>query len=79
MPVRETRGFLVADSMGKRVGLVECPLYGTAPDVPDALAVRSGGLLGRHFIVPATAIETIDDLEQLIDLRLPRESLRRFL
>ena len=69
----------MADSRGQSVGHVECPLYGTAPDRPDALAVRSRGLLGRHFIVPAAAIETIDDLEQLIGLRLEREQLQRFL
>lgn len=79
MPIRETTGFLVVDSRGHSVGHVECPLYGTAPDKPDALAVRSRGFLARHFIIPAAAIETIDDLEQLIGLRLKRERLQRFL
>ena len=40
--LRWLTGFLVADRDGKVVGRVECPMYGTAPDVPDALAVRSG-------------------------------------
>ena len=43
-----TSGFLVADVRGRLVGRVECPMYGTAPDVPDALAVRSGFLARRR-------------------------------
>ena len=35
----DTAGFLVADNRGPRViGKVECPMYGTLPDVPDALS-----------------------------------------
>ena len=41
-----TIGYLVADVTGRIVGRVECPMYGTAPDVPDALSVRSGFLSG---------------------------------
>ena len=51
--LRWLNGFLVADREGRVVGRVECPMYGTAPDVPDALAVRSGFLarraLGPHI------------------------------
>ena len=32
----DTTGFLVADNRGRVVGKVECPMYGTLPDVPDA-------------------------------------------
>jgi hypothetical protein len=39
-----TAGFVVSDKEGKLVGRVECPMYGTVPDVPDALAVRAGRL-----------------------------------
>lgn len=53
-------------------------MYGTAPDEPDALAVRSGLLIRQHFIVPTTAIEAIDDLSQVIGLRLDRDQLQRF-
>ena len=36
-------------------------MYGTAPDVPDALSVRSGGFLSRRRrLVPADTIEQID-------------------
>src|ERR1041384_8714672 len=34
-------GYLVADSNGRLVGRVECAMYGTQPEVPDALAVHS--------------------------------------
>jgi hypothetical protein len=35
--VQDTSGFLVADARGRTVGRVECSMYGTAPDEPDAL------------------------------------------
>jgi hypothetical protein len=37
--LRRTAGYIVADRQGRLVGKVECPMYGTAPDVPDALSV----------------------------------------
>lgn len=76
---RDTKGFAVADAHGERVGLVEAPLYGSGPDIPDALAVRSGRLLHRHYIVPAKAIRLIDRDGHVIELRLDRERLQRFL
>ena len=55
--LRWLNGFLVADREGRVVGRVECPMYGTAPDGPDALAVRSGFLARRkRRVVPADAI-----------------------
>ena len=42
--LRDTAGYLVADARGRIVGRVECPMYGTSPEQPDALAVRSGFL-----------------------------------
>lgn len=74
-----TNGFLVADVLGRSVGRVECPLYGTSPEEPDALAVQSGRIFGHHFIVPSAAIETIDARAEVIALRLERRQLRRFL
>jgi hypothetical protein len=54
-------------------------MYGSAPNEPDALAVRAG-LLGRQrFVVPTSAIEAIDDRSRVIGLRLERDELRRFL
>ena len=47
-----TSGFLVADRRGRIVGRVECPMYGTKPDEPDALAVRSGFFSRRRKLVP---------------------------
>ena len=72
-----TTGYLVADARGRVVGRVEAPMYGTSPDVPDALAVRSG-FLRRRRIVPAEAITAIDGRSGVIGLRLVRESIRSF-
>jgi hypothetical protein len=77
--LRWLNGFLVADREGRVVGRVECPMYGTAPDVPDALAVRSGFLARRkRRVVPADAIEDIDDASGVIGLRVGRDSLKSF-
>lgn len=77
--LRWLNGFLVADREGRVVGRVECPMYGTAPDVPDALAVRSGFLARRRRVVPAEAIEDVDDATGVIGLRVGRDSLKSFL
>ena len=74
-----TSGFLVADVRGRVVGRVECPMYGTAPDVPDALAVRSGFFARRRRLVPADAIEDVDGTSGVIGLRVGRDSLKSFL
>ena len=76
-----TGGYLVADSRGRFVGKVECPMYGTAPDVPDALAVKPGfGFLSRRRrIVPVESIEQIDGSSRVIGLRVERETIRSFL
>ena len=74
-----TRGFLVADAQGRFVGRVERPLYGTAPDRPDALAVRSGFLSRRRRLVPAEAIAQIDRATGVIGLNTARDNLLRFL
>ena len=72
-------GYLVADARGKVVGRVEAPMYGTAPDVPDALAVRSGFLSRRRRLVPADTIEQIDGASGVIELSVEREHIKRFL
>lgn len=77
--LRRTAGYLVADKRGKIVGRVECPMYGTAPDVPDALSVRSGFLSRRRRLVPADTIEQIDGQSGVIGLRVEREAIRKFL
>ena len=75
----QTSGFLVADARGRVVGRVECPMYGTEPDIPDALSVRKGFFARRRHVVPAAAIEQIDGTSGVIGLRVERESLRSFL
>ena len=77
--LRRTAGYIVADSRGRLVGKVECPMYGTAPDVPDALSVRAGFLSRRRRLVPADAIDQIDGTSGVIGLRVERESIRSFL
>ena len=75
----QTSGFLVADARGRLVGRVECPMYGTEPDLPDALAVRRGFFARRRRLVPAAAIDQIDGASGVVGLRVERESLRSFL
>ena len=77
--LRWLTGFLVADREGKIVGRVECPMYGTTPDVPDALAVRSGFLARRRRVVPADAIDEVDDSSRMIELSVERNQLQSFL
>jgi hypothetical protein len=77
--LRRTAGYRVADARGRLVGRVERPMYGTAPDVPDALAVRSGFLARRRRVVPASAIEQVDGSNRVIDLSVDREALHAFL
>ena len=77
--LRRTAGFLVADARGRIVGRVECPMYGTSPEEPDALSVRSGWLARRRRLVPAESIEQIDSSSRVIGLRVERESIRTVL
>ena len=71
-----TIGFLVADAKGKIVGTVEGPMYGSAPDVPDAISVRSGFLSRRRSLVPADAISEIDSRTGVIGLSVDRDTSR---
>lgn len=77
--LRRTTGYIVADSRGRLVGKVECPMYGTTPDVPDALSVRRGFFARRRHLVPAEAIDQIDGTSGVIGLRVERDSIRKFL
>lgn len=77
--LRSMSGYLVADCRGRIVGRVECAMYGTAPDVPDALSVRGGLFSRRRRLVPADAIDQIDGASGVIGLRIERDSIRRFL
>jgi hypothetical protein len=79
LDLRETTGYLVADARGRIVGKVECPMYGTSPEKPDALSVRSGLFARRRRLVPAESIEQIDGGSKVIGLRIERESIRTFL
>jgi hypothetical protein len=75
----QTPGYLVADANGRLVGRVECPMYGTAPEVPDALAVRKGFFARRRHLVPANTIDQIDRASGVVGLSVGRESLQHFL
>jgi hypothetical protein len=75
----DTAGYLVADNRGRVVGKVECPMYGTLPDVPDALSVKSGFLSRHRRLVPADTIAEVDPRSEVVALRVARETIRRFL
>jgi hypothetical protein len=77
--LRRTAGYIVADRQGRVVGKVECPMYGTAPDVPDALSVKSGLFSRRRRLVPADTIDQIDGSSGVIGLRVDRDAIRSFL
>ena len=77
--LRQTIGYLVADVKGKIVGRVECAMYGTTRDVPDALSVRSGFFTRRRHLVPAATIQEIDGSSGVVGLNVERESIRAFL
>jgi hypothetical protein len=77
--LRNTLGYVVADRRGHVLGRVEAPMYGTAPDVPDALAVRGGFFQRRRHLVPADAIEEIDGRSGVIGLSVDRRQIRSFL
>ena len=75
--LRRMTGYLVADRRGRLLGRVEAPMYGTAPDVPDALAVRRR-FRGRH-LVSADAIADVDGESGVIGLSVDKEQIPRFL
>jgi hypothetical protein len=75
----DTAGYLVADNRGRVVGKVECPMYGTLPDVPDALSVKSGFLSRHRRLVPVDTIAEVDPRSEVVALRVAREAIRRFL
>lgn len=77
--VADATTFTVVDSRGRKVGRVHAPMFGTQPDTPDAFAVRSGVLGHRHFVVPNAAVAAVDELGQVVALRVPRGALLRFL
>jgi len=74
-----TTGFRVADNDGRIIGTVECPMYGTMPNVPDALAVRAGRFSRHRHLVPADTIADIDPTGRVVALRVARTAIRRFL
>src|SRR5262249_3011056 len=71
--LRGTTGYLVADVRGKLVGRVECPMYGTKENEPDALSVKGGLFSRRRRLVPVDAIDQIDGRTRVIGLSVDRE------
>jgi len=74
-----TIGYRVADAKGRVVGTVEGPMYGSAPDVPDAISVRSGFFSRGRKLVPADAVEEIDSRSGVIGLSVDRDAILSFL
>jgi hypothetical protein len=54
-------------------------MYGTLPDVPDALSVRGGRWSRHRRLVPADTIAQIDRARGIVALRVARDTIRRFL
>ncbi len=54
-------------------------MYGSTPDVPDAVSVRSGFLSRRRRLVPAAAISQIDRSSGVIGLSVDRDAILNFL
>ena len=79
LDLTKTTGFTVADNSGRVVGTVECPMYGTYPDIPDALSVRAGRFSRQRRLVPADTIAEIDPTTRIVALRVARDAIRRFL
>jgi hypothetical protein len=77
--LRRTTGYLVADRSGHLVGKVECAMYGTAPDLPDALSVKSRAFSRHRLLVPAAAIAEVDGASGVVGLSVDRRAIRRFL
>jgi hypothetical protein len=77
--IASTVGFVVADNSGRVVGRVECPMYGTGANIPDALSVRGRRFSRRRRLVPANTIADIDVRSKVVALRVARDSIRRFL
>jgi len=77
--LRRTAGYIVSDRHGRLVGKVECPMYGTTPDIPDALSVKSGLFSRRRRLVPADTIDQIDGSIGVIGLRVDIDAIRSFL
>ena len=73
--LRRTAGFIVADRQGRLVGKVECPMYGTAPDVPDALSVKSASSRAAAASSRRTRSTRSTASSGVIGLRVDRESI----
>jgi hypothetical protein len=54
-------------------------MYGSAPDVPDAIAVRSGFFSRGRKLVPADAISEIDMRSGVVGLSVDRDTVLSFL
>jgi len=74
-----TIGYLVADAKCRIGGTVEAPMYGSVPDIPYAISVRSGFLSRRRSLVPADAISKIDSRSGVIGLSVDRDAVLSFL
>jgi len=71
-----TRGFIVADARGRVVGRVKGPVYHASREIPEALSIRFSLLRWRRRLVPADAIEAIDNHTRVIGLRIERSAIR---
>jgi hypothetical protein len=75
LDLRRTAGYLVADRSGHLLGKVERPMYGTSPDLPDALSVKARPFSRHRLLVPAAAIAEIDPGSCVIGLGVDAQSV----
>ncbi len=74
--LHRTVGFLVADPRGRVVGRSKGSAPGTSSDEQPALAIHLGFLRHRLCVVPADAIEHIDERMRVVGVRLERKAIR---
>lgn len=79
LDLRRTTGYLVADRTGHLLGRVECAMYGTARDLPDAISVKSRPFSRHRLLVPAATVAEVDGASGVVGLSVDRQSIRRFI
>jgi hypothetical protein len=77
--LRGTVGFRVTDCDDHLVGKVESPMYGRAPDRPDAVSVRLGRFSLKRYVVPAESVREIDSATGVMRLLVERREILSFL
>jgi len=73
--LRSTEGYLVADARGRLLGRVERAAVADGDHSSARLWVRGRLPLRRRRIVPASAVDEIDDTARVVVLSIERNAL----